>query len=53
VANQYLHRDQMRVLVVGNASEFSKQLAGLGQVTTLDITIPEPPSAQGAAAPGK
>ena len=53
VANQYLHRDQMRVLVVGNASEFNKQLAGLGQVTTLDITIPEPPSAQGAAAPGK
>ncbi len=52
VAGQYLHRDQMRVLVVGNSSEFSKKLAELGPVTTLDISIPEPPEAK-AAAPAK
>lgn len=42
VANQYLHRDEMKVLVVGNASGFDKQLAALGPVTPIDITIPSP-----------
>jgi zinc protease len=51
VANKYLHKDQLKVLVVGNAGEFDKQLAALGPVTPLDITIPPPPTATGAATP--
>ena len=43
VAAKYIHRDQMAVLVVGNASEFDKPLSSLGTVTKLDITIPPPP----------
>ena len=43
VAMKYLHRDQMAVLVVGNASEFDKQPASLGEVHKLDIAIPAPP----------
>ncbi|PSH04478.1 MAG: insulinase family protein [Acidobacteria bacterium] len=42
VANKYLHREQLKVLVVGNTSEFEKQLAALGPVTPIDITIPGP-----------
>jgi zinc protease len=42
VANQYLHREELKVLVVGNAGEFTKQLASLGAVTPVDITIPSP-----------
>ena len=41
-AAKYLHKDQLAVLVVGNAAEFDKPLASLGPVNTLDITIPEP-----------
>lgn len=43
VAAKYIHRDQMAVLVVGNASEFDKPLSSLGAVSKLDITIPAPP----------
>jgi zinc protease len=43
VAAKYLHRDQMAVLVVGNASEFDKPLSSLGTVNKLDITIPAAP----------
>ena len=43
VAAKYIHRDQMRVLVVGNAGEFDKPLSSLGAVTKLDITIPAAP----------
>ncbi|MFZ3265283.1 MAG: pitrilysin family protein [Terriglobales bacterium] len=43
VAAKYLHRDQMAVLVVGNAAEFDKQPASLGEAHKLDITIPAPP----------
>jgi zinc protease len=42
VANQYLHKEEMKVLVVGNAGEFEKPLAALGPVTPIDITIPSP-----------
>jgi len=42
VANQYLHKEQLKVLVVGNAGGFEKQLAALGPVTPIDITIPSP-----------
>ena len=42
VAAKYLHRDQLAVLVVGNAAEFDKPLSSLGIVNKVDITIPEP-----------
>ena len=42
VANQYLHKEDLKVLVVGNASEFEKQLAELGPVSPVDIAIPAP-----------
>jgi zinc protease len=43
VAAKYIHREQMAVLVVGNAGEFDKPLSSLGAVTKLDVTIPAPP----------
>jgi len=43
VAAKYVHREQMAVLVVGNAGEFDKPLSSLGTVNKLDITIPAPP----------
>jgi zinc protease len=43
VASKYLHKDQLAVLVVGNASEFDKPLSTLGAVSEVDITIPPPP----------
>ena len=49
VAAKYLHKDQLAVLVVGNASEFDRPLSSLGQVSNVDISIPpapgEPPQA--------
>lgn len=42
-ASKYMHRDKMSVLVVGNTGEFDKPLSALGQVNTIDITIPAPP----------
>jgi zinc protease len=43
VAAKYIHRDQLSVLVVGNATEFDKDLSSLGAVKKIDITIPAPP----------
>jgi len=43
VAAKYLHRDQLAVLVVGNTKEFDKPLSSLGEVKTIDITIPPAP----------
>jgi zinc protease len=53
VAEKYMHRDRMALLVVGKASDFDRQLTTFGPVTTLDITIPEPPGKKvpAAAAP--
>ena len=49
-AKKYLHKDQMRVLVVGNQAEFDKPLSTLGAVTPIDITIPgAPPGATASA----
>ena len=49
VANKYLHKEEFKVLVVGNASGFEKQLAALGPVTPVDITIPSPDAKPTAA----
>ena len=43
VATKYVHKDQLAVLVVGNAAEFDKPVSSLGTVTDVDITIPPPP----------
>jgi zinc protease len=50
VAEKYLHRDRLAIVVVGKAADFDKPLSTFGPVTTLDITIPAPPGA-GAEAP--
>ncbi len=50
VVTKYLHKDQMRVLVVGNTSEFDKPLSDLGPVTNVDISIPPPPGEKSAPA---
>lgn len=47
VANKYLHRDRLAVLVVGNTKQFDKPLASLGSVKEIDIAIP-PPGAAGS-----
>jgi zinc protease len=41
VAQKYVHKDKLAVLVVGKALDFDKPLSSYGPVTTLDITIPE------------
>lgn len=49
---KYVRPDQLAVLVVGKQSDFEKPLSTLGNVTAIDITIPEPgarPRAAGAA----
>jgi zinc protease len=43
VANKYLHKEKLAVLVVGNDSEFDKPLSSLGPVQNVDISIPPPP----------
>jgi zinc protease len=55
VVSKYLHKDELAVLVTGNAAEFDKPLSTLGKVTDVDITIPPPPGqkAESAAAPEK
>jgi len=52
VAKKYLHKDQMRTLIVGNQAEFDKPLSTLGPVTPIDITIPGTPPGTPAAASG-
>ncbi len=56
VAKKYVKPDQLAVLVVGNEKDFEKPLSTLGNVTAIDITIPEPgaapkPAAGATAAP--
>jgi zinc protease len=48
VAQKYIHRDQLAVLVVGNTKEFDKPLSSLGAVKDIDITIPPSPGAEQA-----
>jgi zinc protease len=49
VAAKYVHRDQLAVLVVGNAKEFDKPLSSLGSVKEIDIMIPPPPGGKEGA----
>jgi len=43
VAQKYVHKDRLAVLVVGKASDFEKPLSTFGPVTNIDVTIPAPP----------
>ena len=42
VAQKYIHKEKMALLVVGKAADFDRPLSSFGTVTPLDITIPEP-----------
>lgn len=48
VAKKYVHPDQLAILVVGKEADFEKPLSSLGEVTKIDVTIPEA-NASGAA----
>ncbi|HWY54328.1 MAG TPA: pitrilysin family protein [Terriglobales bacterium] len=50
-ATKYLHKNELKVLVVGNTAEFDKPLSSLGPVTKVDITIPPPPGEQPGTPP--
>jgi zinc protease len=56
VARQYVHPDQIALLVVGKEKDLDKPLSSLGVVQAVDVTIPEPggaapkPAAAGGAA---
>lgn len=50
VAKKYVQPAQLATLVVGNEKNFEKPLSTLGQVQTIDITIPEPGARPGDAA---
>src|SRR5208283_1082938 len=39
VAQKYVHKDKMALLVVGKAADFDRPLSSFGPVTTLDIAI--------------
>lgn len=52
VAAEYIHPEQFALLVVGPREGRDKPLSTFGEVTTLDISIPEPPSATAPAATG-
>lgn len=43
VAKKYVHPDQLAILVVGKASDLDQPLSNLGNVTSVDISIPAPP----------
>ena len=54
VAQKYIDKRKLAVLVIGNSKEFDKPLTEFGQVTKLDISIPTaPPGAKPAAAAGQ
>jgi zinc protease len=50
VAEKYLKKNQLAILVVGNIAEVEKSLAPFGTVTKLDISIPTQPGGAKAAA---
>ncbi|WP_158794019.1 pitrilysin family protein [Granulicella sp. L60] len=43
VANKYIDTSKLATVIVGNESEITPKLDGLGKVTNVDITIPPPP----------
>lgn len=53
VAKQYVHPDNLAILVVGKEADFEKPLASLGNVTNVDISIPEMTSSSSSGAAAK
>lgn len=51
-AKKHIQPDSLVLLAVGRAEDFDAPLDTLGEVQTVDITIPPPPSATEAEAPG-
>jgi zinc protease len=49
VAQKYVHKDRLAVVVVGKAADFDKPLSTFGPVADIDIAIPPPPGAAKAA----
>lgn len=43
IVPKYVHKDNLKVLVVGNPAEFGTALSTLGPVNNVDISIPPPP----------
>jgi zinc protease len=41
VAEKYVHKDRLAILVVGKAADFDRPLSSFGSVTTIDVTIPK------------
>lgn len=52
VAQKYVHKNQLAILVVGKAADFDRPLSSFGPVTALNITIPAPPAAKKEASTG-
>lgn len=50
VAEKYIHRDRLAILVVGPAEGQDRPLDSFGPVTRLDIAIPEPKTPEAPAA---
>ncbi len=42
VAQKYVHKERLAILVVGKPADFDRPLSSFGTVTTLDISIPPP-----------
>ena len=49
VAEKYITRDKLAVLVVGKEAGFDRPLSSFGPVSPIDITIPPPAAAPGAS----
>ncbi len=49
VARRDIHPDDLQVILVGDQADFATPLSTLGNVKTIDLTIPEPPSKEPAA----
>jgi zinc protease len=50
VARKFIRPDELAVLVVGREADFDKPLSSRGDVTVIDITIPEPGASTAAPA---
>jgi zinc protease len=46
VAQKYVHKERLAILVVGKPAEFDRPLASFGAVTNVDISIPPPAEAK-------
>ncbi len=48
VAEDYLHPEKAKLLVVGRAEDFDRPMSSFGEVTEIDISIPSPPAGPSA-----